>query len=144
MSIGTDIIETALSYINAHSVVFPANPESVERGWKTLNAMLAEMQDEGIKTGAVPLKAPGSEFSEPLGTRNGFEMNLAIMLLPFFPGKQVSSEFRAEAFKQMQSIRNKWKQVIIPKKQVSETLPVGQGNKSHLGRNFFVEGSGIG
>ena len=147
MTTGTKIIQKSLSYIGAHSVVNPANPESILTGMDTLNGMIAEWQDENIEMGAVPLNAPGDELSEPLGTRNNIEFNLAVLLQPLFPGTVVSVELRANALKGFNSIKRKWQTIVIPKKQARGTLPLGQGNRERNGRwldPFFNEGQEIG
>ena len=151
MSSGTKIIQSALERIGAHSVVSPANPESIQTGKDTLNGMLAMWWDNGIITGAVPLSEPGDELSEPMGAMNGIINNLSIELAPLFPSAQISTELRSNALKQYKEIVRRWKQVEIPKPVARETLPLGQGNRRRYGvgnsyyqNPFFLNGSEIG
>lgn len=146
MTTGTKIIESALTKIGAYSPLKPTNPESVVSVMDTLNSFIAELQDNGVDMGVVPLSAPGDELSEPLGARNAIVNNLAILAQPDFPGTVVSQDLRINAAKGMQKLLNQWKTVSIPKKQVRGTLPQGAGNKSHgyFGETFFAEGDEIG
>ena len=131
MTIGTKIIESALSRIGAHSVVSPANPESVNDAKDILNSWLAALYDSGVRMGTVPLNAPGDELSEPLGARNAIVDNLAILCKPLFEGAVVSPELNANALKGLSQIKRTWKPIVIPKAQVRDTLPKGQGNRTH-------------
>jgi hypothetical protein len=140
MTTGTKIIQRALSYIGAHSPLSPANPESILDGMDILNSFIAELQDNDVDMGCVPLAAPGEELSEPLGARNAIEENLAVLLIPLFPGAKVSPFLQANATKSLQKLRNQWETVSIPKRQVRGTLPKGQGNKYFFHNTYFDEG----
>jgi len=145
MTVGTKIIDRALEHIGARSVVSPANPESVQTGKDVLNGMIARWQDDGIDMGCVPLKEPGSELSEPLGARNGIEFNLAIELIPLFPGANVSPMLVASANKTYNEIRRRWRTITIPKATVRGTYPRGQGNQVYSDEDiFFDEGEELG
>ena len=146
MSIGTAIIQEALSEIKAHSVVSPANPESLETGMNVLNGMIATWQDKGIETGAVPLKEVGSELSEPLGARNGIVQNLAILLQPKFPSSQLNPLLVKNAALAYQDIENAWRIPVIPRKILNSSFPTGQGNKNYdiWDNQFFGEDQEIG
>lgn len=149
MSAGTDIIQEALERIGAHSVVSPANPESIETGRNVLNGMIATWYDaKSIDMGAVPLSAAGSELSEPLGARNAIIDNLAILLHPLFPATQVSADLRTNAAKGYSDVVKTWKVINIPKQKVRGTLPKGQGNKhTYTGtfdQAYFDKGEEIG
>ncbi|MCZ6898288.1 MAG: hypothetical protein O7D95_06250 [Betaproteobacteria bacterium] len=148
MSIGTKVIQNALQQLKVHSVVSPANPESISLGADVLNSMIAEWQDLGIDMGVVPLLVPGGELSEPLGTRNGIESNLAVYLQPSFPGTQISQELRTRASKTLAQIKRTWRVTKIPKSRTRSTLPKGAGNKRYCDRFnnpiFFDAGDEIG
>ena len=142
MTIGTKIIERSLELISAHSVVSPANPESIQTGKSALNGMIARWEDDSINMGCVPLKEPGSELSEPLGARNGIEYNLALELAPLFPAANVSPLLVAMANKTYNELRRRWKPVTIPKATVRGTHPKGQGNFGD--QTYFNEGDELG
>lgn len=146
MSSGTKIVQDALARFQVHSPLKPANSESLISVMDILNSFIAELEDNGIKTGAVPLLSIGQELGEPLGARNAIVDNLAILAQPLFPGTAVSPELSRNAKIGMQKLKNQWKEVSIPKKQVRGTLPKGQGNKSYgwYGETFFEEGDEIG
>jgi len=113
----------------------------------TLNSMIAEWVDDNIDMGCVPLASPGSELSEPLGSRNAITDNLAILLQPMFPGTQVSIELKANALKGMSKISTQWESVVIPKRMVRDSLPKGEGNKPRqgiYGNTYFDVGDTIG
>lgn len=145
MSSGTEIITASLQKIGVYSPVSPANPESIVTGKDALNSMIAQWQDDGIDMSCVPLKQPGSELSEPLGSRNAIIDNLAIELSSYFPAANVSNELIKSAKKGLNFIKRRWKEVTIPYPKASGTLPIGQGNKAYLRSNpFFAEGTEIG
>lgn len=146
MSTGTQIIQNALSKIGAHSIVKPANPESMENGRKALNSYISKLQDDNILFGAVPLVAIGSELSEPQGLTNIIEDNLAIILQPQHHGSQISSQLQINANVGYNYMVRKYQTVTIPKPVVRHTMPLGQGNKTHdrLGRTFAAKDSTIG
>jgi hypothetical protein len=148
MSIGTSVIQNGLQHLKAHSVVSPANPESISLGADVLNSMIAEWQDLGIDMGVVPLSVPGDELSEPLGARNGIEFNLAIYMQPSFPGTQISPQLRANASKTLAQIKRTWRVTKIPKPQTRSTLPKGAGNSRYCDQHndsvFFDAGDEIG
>ena len=143
MTIGTKIIERSLTHIGVNSPLKSVNPESVTQGMDTLNSMNAELQDEGIEMGLVPLKTPGQELSEPLGVRNALEFMLAVRLAPDFPAAVVSPFVQAQANIGYNNLKINWQVLTIPKKRARGTLPMGQGNRRRE-RNFFDEGEEIG
>lgn len=143
MTTGTKIVHGALSRLGAHSIVRPASPESMDIGKDTLNSMIASLQDDNIKTGAVPLEVVGDELSEPLGITNTIMDMLAVKLQPLFPGTQISQDLRVNANMGYQDIIRKYQAITIPKPVVRETLPIGQGNRND-NQTFFEEGDTIG
>lgn len=143
MTTGTKIIERALTHIGVNSPLKSVNPESVTQGMDTLNSLIASWQDEGIEMGAVPLKTPGQELSEPLGARNGIEFNLAVIMAPDFPSATISPFVLRQASIGFNDIKINWQILTIPKKKTRGTLPMGQGNRRRE-RNFFDEGEDIG
>lgn len=144
MSSGTFIVQAALSKIGVHSVVSPAPPEAVTLGKDVLNSYIAQLEDEGIVTGMVPLKTSGSELSEPLGIRNIVINDLAILLSPDFPGSIVSPALAASALKGKNYLNTHYKKVTIPKPVARETLPRGMGNSYPYSDPFFQKGEEIG
>jgi len=149
MTTGTKIVESALQKIGAHSVLQPANPESLEQGKNTLNAMIAQWEDNGILMGCVPLKVIGSELSEPHSAKNGIIYNLAIALAPDFPGSQVSNTLQTQANKTYNLIKRIWKEIDIPRAKARGTYPRGQGHKTEFldswwDETFFEEGQELG
>ncbi len=94
MSTGTFIVTSALQKVGAHTVMKPANPVSLENGFKVLNSYISNLQDNDIDIGAVPLQAIGDELSEPQGETNTIIHSLAILLESDHPGAQITNEFR--------------------------------------------------
>lgn len=148
MSTGTLIVRNALSHLGAHSPLQPASAEALETGRLRLNSMLANWFDVwGVDMGAVPLETVGSELSEPMGATNGIEYNLAIKLMPDFPGGQITQGLIKLARDEFSDIRAVWGDDEIPKVRVRGTLPKGQGNLRGGHRwdaAFFDEGDEIG
>lgn len=145
MSTGTKIIQSALQKLGAHSPIKPAHPESIENGRIKLNSYIAQLQDDNIEFGAVPLEAPGSDLSEPLGLTNAIEDNLAILLQPDHPGTQISNQLKVNATIGTKYMIRKYKNIVIPKQVVRSTLPKGAGNKtSYYREEFFDNGDTIG
>lgn len=149
MSTGTKIVQAALQKIGAHTVMKPANPESLANGKDKLNSFIAMLQDDDIDSGAVPLNAIGDELSEPLGITNAIEDNLAIALQPDHPGSQISPRLYANAIIGMAMIRRKYKAIVIPQQVARETFPKGAGNEikesdGYYNDTFFFKGEKIG
>lgn len=146
MSTGTAIIEEALQSIGAHSLVAPADPESIVIGKNRLNSMLEMWLTRGINIGFTPLDVPGDELNEPTDTRNGIVSNLSIIMAPLFDNGKiiVSADLKTQAKVEFISIRNLYQKFTIPKKGVSSTLPVGAGNsRGNRRRIFFGEDATI-
>ncbi len=144
MSSGTFIIQSALSKLGVHSAVSPAVTEAITTGKDTLNSFVAQLEDDGIITGMVPLESTGSELSEPLGARNIVIDNLAILMAPYFPGAVVSNDLQISARKGMNYLKVHYKTIIIPKPVARSTLPKGQGNSYPYSDPFFAKGEEIG
>ncbi len=144
MTTGTDIIQRALQAIGAHSIVSPADPDSIVLGFEELNSMLEMWLSIGITIGFTPLKVPGDELNEPPDTRNGIISNLALQLAPAFDNGKiiVSQHLQRNARLGYFNIKNLYQTITIPDKVVSSTLPVGAGN-SRFARNriFFKKGA---
>lgn len=143
MSSGTTIIELALKEIGAHSIVAPADSESIVTGMSVLNSMLQLWLSQAIDLGIVPLQAPGDELGEPLDARQAIIDNLAVAVSPNFDNGNniVSPALRAAANRGYTSIENLYQIVTIPNKVVSSTLPRGAGNDRGALNNPFA-GSG--
>tara|TARA_R110000782_G_scaffold257913_1_gene347423 strand:+ start:782 stop:1216 length:435 start_codon:yes stop_codon:yes gene_type:complete len=144
MSTGTYIVTSALQKIGAHSVLKQADPESLENGRKALNSYIAQLYDNDIDIGAVPLQALGDELSEPMGATNYIVANLALLLEPDHSGSQISQQLRVTALRGENWIRNKYQTIDQPKPVVRNTLPTGAGNFGRSHRAFFKKGATIG
>ena len=130
MSSGTSLVKSALKKIGAHSIMAPADAESIEEGFKTLNAMLQLWLSEGINLGINPLQAPGDEVDEPADTTQAIIDNLAIACSPDYDngGNIVSERLLANATTGYNRVKNLYQEFDIPNKVVSSTLPRGAGN----------------
>jgi len=143
MSAGTFVIESALKRIGAHSLIQPADAETITEGRDILNSMVQLWLSWGIDIGIVPLDAPGDELGEPLDVRNAIIDNLALMLSPDFDngGNIVSPQLKSNARNGFQIVKQLYRKSIVPRKQVSGTTPRGQGNIIGVNsRTFFTEG----
>lgn len=140
MSSGTELIHAALKRIGAHSVVSPADPETVDTARNTLNSMLEGWRSKGIDMGTVPINAPGDEVSEPLDVRQAIIDNLAMLLAPNkSSGKPVvSPELRVAAASGMRSIRVLYQKINVPNKKVSSTMPMGAGSTRGVWASNFA------
>ena len=137
MSTGTSIIKDALKAIGVHSVIVPTSPENITDGMNKLNSMLEGWLDQNIQIGFTPLEVPGDNLNEPASTRNGIIWNLAIEMAPDF-AVEPSANLKGRANKQMDLIAQIYQIHEIPAKIVSDTLPVGEGNRRWRGsRTFF-------
>jgi hypothetical protein len=130
MSDGTTIIESALKLIGAHSIAAPADPESIEIGMFTLNSMLQLWLSQNVDMGIVPLEAPGDELGEPLDARQSIIDNLSILLAPNFGVGVVDQVLRDNARLSKAEIKRLYRNITIPAKVVSSTLPRGAGNNT--------------
>ena len=145
MSTGTKIVQSALQKIGAHTAVKQANPTSLENGRNKLNSYIADLQDQDIEFGAVPIEALGDELSEPLGLTNAIEDNLAILLQPDHPGSEISGQLRVNAAVGFNKMKGRYKTRTIPKQVVRSTLPKGAGNRGfNQSDAFFNEGDTLG
>lgn len=141
MSTGTSIIEEALEEIGVHSVLSPSSPENIIKGMKKLNSMLEGWLSKNILIGFTPLEAPGDNLNEPADTRNGIIYNLAINLASTFK-VAVSPDLKGLATVGMDDIAQIYQVHVIPAKVVSDTLPVGAGNRRWRdARVFFPVGT---
>lgn len=144
MSAGTVIVQRALQMIGAHSIVSPADPDSIVLGMEKLNSMLEMWLSMGIVIGFTPLEVPGDELNEPADTRNGIISNLALELAPDFDNvaQVVSLPLQRSAKVGYANIKNLYQSVTVPEKVVSSTLPIGAGNRTRR-RTFFAKGATI-
>ena len=143
MSSGTFIITSALKRIGAASIVQPAAPETITEGRDILKSMLQLWQSWGIELGVAPLDAPGDELGEPLDSRNAIIDNLALMLAPDFDNGRgnVSAQLKANARNGLAQVKQIYRTLVVPPRQVSSTTPRGQGNAGGISeRIFFKDG----
>ncbi len=147
MSTGTEIVGDALARIGASSPVKPANPETLETARKTLNSYIAQLQDENVEFGAVPIKALGDELSEPLGLTDIIKDNLAVRLIPLITGTQLSNQLRVNANIGGAYMKRHWRTTVIPGQVVRDTMPKGSGNRRNtriFDEIFFNKGDTLG
>ena len=140
MSSGTKIIENALKMIGVHSIAMPAQPETLADGRDALNSMLQTWESRGIMIGHTPLNDVGDELNEPMDTTNAIQLSLAIYMAPMFDsGKgNATALLRGNAESEFQMVRNLYEEFTIPKKVVSSTTPLGEGNRNNaFGRAYF-------
>lgn len=128
MTTGTVLVQNALKMIGAHSVVSPANVEAINDGGVTLVSMLEMWLTEGVNIGFTPPAAVGNDINEPPDTTNGITTNLAVLLLPNFPGVTPTAGLFTLAATQKAKIFSNYRSLSIPKKRASSTLPLGSGN----------------
>lgn len=144
MSTGTALIEHALKQIGAHSIIAPADPESIVLGMGTLNSMLQAWLTNNIDLGVAVIDAPGDEVGEPLDARQGIIDNLSVALVPLFASQnvRVTPELKANARNGFNAIKAAYQVPTIPDKTVSSTLPRGQGNTHGRFMDNVYSGSG--
>ncbi len=144
MSSGTEIIESALQEIGAQSIGASAPPQAIEDGMKRLNRMLQTWISWEINIPVNPLSAPGDELGEPSDTTNAIIDNLALQLAPFYDNgnnKKVSQDLKNNARSGLADVKQLYRTLIVPCRQISSTTPRGQGN--YIGVNsrvFFGRG----
>lgn len=129
MTIATKLIQASLQKIRAHSVANPASSEDLSDCMFELNAMLQEWESQGIAMGIVPVTSPSQEIGEPPDATLAIINNLAIQLAPDYPNGNVTPELRENAKKTFDTLRSLRQKITIPRKGVSSTMPMGQGNK---------------
>ncbi len=139
MSSGTFIITSALKRIGAASIVQPADPETIVEGRDVLKSMIQLWLSWGIILGTAPLDAPGDEFGEPLDARNAIIDNLALMLAPDFDNGRgnVSEQLKANARNGLAQVKQLYRRLVVPPRQISSTTPRGQGNVNGLRNRIF-------
>lgn len=130
MTTGTVLIQNALKMIGAHSVLAQANVEAINDGLPTLNSMLEMWLTEDVKIGFTPTSVVGEDINEPPDTTNGIISNLAFELLPNFPGVAAPAGLAVLAAKHKRRIFSNYRDITIPQKVVSSTLPRGSGNST--------------
>ena len=143
MSTGTFIAESALEEIGAHSLAAPAPPSVVERTTFRLNALTHRWFSWGIKVPFTQLGAPGDEFSEPADTTEAFIYNLAIDIAgPFSNGSSqtVSSDLRTNARITFLQVKQVYRTLCVPSRQVTSTTPRGIGNINGVNSRTFFDG----
>lgn len=146
MSTGTFLVQKALQKIGAHSLIRPANAQSLEDGFQALNGMLQTWLSMGIGLGIVPLSVPGDELGEPADSTQAIINNLALELAPDRQGGKdvVSLILLRNANSQFNALKALYQVFTIPDKVLSSTTPLGAGNNiSRNGRVFVGRGATI-
>lgn len=139
MSSGTFIVKSALQKIGAHSIVAPADSESIEKGLAALNSMMQLWVSWGIDLSTIPLKSAGDDLNEPPDTTNAIINNLAIEAAPYFDNGEsiVSDDLRLSARNGFSMVKSLYQTFTIPKKRPSSTLPMGAGNSQGIWRRRY-------
>lgn len=140
MSSGTSVILDSLRNIGKHSIANPADPESIIVGMNRLNSMVDAWKDEDIEMRLKPLKDPADPLDEPRAVRNAIVDNLSLEMAPLYDNgnkSRVSRDLKRNAALGMQKIKGIYQVLVIPKKVVSSTLPVGEGNSQGVNRRVF-------
>lgn len=135
MSSGTSLILEALENIGQDSQLKPANPKSIERGFRALNSLLQFWLSDDIDLGVVPLAAPGDELNEPVDTTQVIIDNLSLKLAPKYDNdgkRNVSDTLRDNARTGFATMSAIYRVIKIPKKKISSTTPLGAGNNRRL------------
>ena len=142
MSSGTFIVQSALQEIGAHSLASPAPPEVIENTANRLNKMLQRWFSWGIKIAFTPLEAPGDELSEPADTTEAIIFNLALDISGGFSNGTaaiVSPDLRRNARVTFSQVKQLYRKLIVPPRQISSTTPRGQGNVNGVRNRIFFE-----
>jgi len=144
MTIGTKVLKGALRKIGAHSIVSPAEPDTLVEAMDTLNTMVQMWRSQGLIMDILPLKTPGGQLGEPADSRNAIEDNLAIALAPNFDNGKVvvSPTLERNARVGYQWLKSLYQVITIPDKVPSSTLPRGAGNSRGTQRRVFFGESG--
>lgn len=142
MSSGTFIAEAALQEIGAHSLAAPAPPDVIEKTTIRLGSMLQRWLSWGIKLDITPLNAPGDEVGEPADSTEAIIFNLALDIAgPFSNGTSttVSPDLRRNARITLAQVKQIYRKLIVPPRQISSTTPRGQGNVNGLRSRVFFD-----
>jgi len=140
MSTGTELIQTALKKIGAHSRLAPASSDTILDGRDALNSMLEVWRSKGIILDVVPLNAPGDDLGEPADTRNAIINNLAIEMATFFDNasQRVSDTLRLNARNSYNDVKDLYWNPDVTIQTRANQLPAGEGNPYET---FFRSGS---
>ena len=127
-----DIIKEALAEIGLGAFAYSLQPEDKATALRRLNAMLAEWEVDGLKTGYIPTATPGQDrFSddsliEDYAVR-AVILNLACEIAPNY-GKQVSQKTATGAVKGRKIVRRE--NAEVPSRGFDYTaVPLGAGHK---------------
>lgn len=143
MSTGTFLVQSGLKRIGAASIVQPAAPETIIEGFGILKSMVASWASWGIDLRLSPLNVPGDEIGEPLDSTNAIIDNLALRLAPDFDNGRgnVSEQLKANARIGLAQVKQSYRPLSVPPRQISSTAPRGQGNaRGFRRRTYFVPG----
>lgn len=134
MSKANEIIEDVLFELGVASEAVAAPAESVVKVLRKLNGLVAALQDDNIDCGAVYCPEPGSELSEPLGTRNAFVAMVAVESAGLFPNSSLEDSTIQAARRGYKRLQDRWENLEIPSPQARSTYPKGAG---HTLRRFY-------
>ncbi len=150
MSAGTFIIKKALRAIGAYSIAAPEDTDAISEGMDTLNGMIQSWESVGIILGTTMLAVPGDELNEPADATNAIIANLAILMSPNYSSgarSVVSPQLRVNARTLYLDVRMLYlKRAVSPRRIVSSTLPMGEGNNqgNYCNQPYFDESQELG
>lgn len=130
-----DFVTQAFEEIGYASYVYDAMPEQLESVLKSLDAMMASWNANGIKVG-YPISSSFNDASldektgVPDSANEAIYLNLAIRIGPRF-GKQIAQETKQAAKQALDALLVKIS--LPPEMQFSITVPSGAGNKARQG-----------
>ncbi len=136
MSSGTHIIHEALKMLTAHSLLAPADNETMTSAMKRLNGIGQRWLSEGINIGITKLEVPGDEFNEPDDATNAIIDNLALELSPGFKDS-VPSGLRSNAHVGKNMVEDLYKEIVINPRKPSRLLLKGSGNRQGYNNEVF-------
>ena len=147
MSDGTDIFHKALRKIGAYSIAAPADAEADVEMMDLYNAMITAWISQGILVPLTTIKDPGEEIGEPEEIRLAIVFNLSVLAFPDFHtgSKLLPQHIKGTARSLLQSLKNVYQNVGIPKTVVSSTLHRGEGvHPQESDRPYFDRNETIG
>lgn len=122
---------SAFEEIGIGSYNFDLSSEMLETGLKKLDAMMASWNAAGMRLSyPIPSNPNSGDLDDnsevPDYANDAICLNLAIRLAPIF-GKQIGTELRQNAKTSYNVMLAK--NMDIPERQLSNTIPAGAGNK---------------
>lgn len=135
-------VEAALEEIGVRHYSFDASPKQLEYALRTLDAMLATWNAQGIRIGyLMPGTPEDSDISSESGVPDSANLaiikNLAIEIAPSY-GIAVSPDTKLSAKKAYDTLLSL--NAYVPEMKLPGTMPMGAGHKPNSrGRTFAPE-----